>query len=179
MKKSLNLLQELVRKCAILWDDQMATTASVAIQNMTAHANEWKWEQFNPYLEILNDMKALRPDNHVIAWAHSEAKMIIDNHFMSFEFGEEGIKYEDLVLGTIYATDFKGQGTYVFRHSSLPRNNWLRIGERSDVTFIQQGTNNFKPINGHEKFRKPTNEEYNKFIEKENNMTHKIDYNSF
>lgn len=176
MKKSLNLLQELVRKCAKLWDDQMAITASVIIQNMAAHANEWKWEQFNPHLEILKGMKGLRPDNHVIAWAYSETKMIVDGHFMSLDFDEkkelsveanETFKYEQLVLGVVYATDKEEGNTFIFRHTLRQRCDWLHIIRGTKFHFMKQGLANFAPINGFIKFRSPTMKEFAMFADKE------------
>jgi hypothetical protein len=85
MKKFLIQLSDLVRECGKIWDDQMAVSASVLIQNMAYNANTWKWEQFEPYLKILKQMTELRPDNHTIQWAYSEARMEIDAHFMSKE----------------------------------------------------------------------------------------------
>jgi hypothetical protein len=83
MKKFLNNLSDLLRECSKIWDDNMVVTASVLIQNMAFHANDWKPEQFEPYLNILRLMSELRPDNHTIQWAYSEARMEIDGYFMT------------------------------------------------------------------------------------------------
>lgn len=83
MKKFLNQLSELVRDCGRIWDDQMIISASVLIQNMAFHAGDWEWKQFDPYLDILKRMTDLRPDNHTLSWAYTEAKMEIDGHFMN------------------------------------------------------------------------------------------------
>jgi hypothetical protein len=85
MKKFLNNLSKLVGDCGNIWDSQMAISASVIIQNMAYHADEWEWNQFRPYLSILKQMSELRPDDHTIQWAYSEAKMEIEAHFMSIE----------------------------------------------------------------------------------------------
>ena len=61
----------------------MVISARVVVQNMAFYADEWSREQFDPYLDILKQMKEYDFSNHVLQWAYHEAYMIIDGHFMS------------------------------------------------------------------------------------------------
>lgn len=85
MKQELSKLSQLVRKLGDLLDDQMLTTVSVVLHNMAFDSDDKPQSFFDPYLDILEDFKDLRPDYHVLNWTYSEALMIVHGHFLSIE----------------------------------------------------------------------------------------------
>jgi hypothetical protein len=82
MKKELNQLETLLRDLGNLYNNNMVITASVLVQNMAFHADNWKEEEFQPYLSILRKMKEYDEQAHILQWAYDEAYMIICGHFM-------------------------------------------------------------------------------------------------
>lgn len=72
-------------KLSDLMDDQMLTTVSVIIHNMAFESDDKPESFFDPYLDVLQSFKDLRPDHHVLNWVNSEALMIIKGYFLSLE----------------------------------------------------------------------------------------------
>lgn len=89
MKNELVKLYTLLRSWGNLYNDNMTISASVVVQNMAFSADEWSWDEFEPYLDILKQMKGLNKNDHVMQWAYDEAQMIVDSHFMSLELEEQ------------------------------------------------------------------------------------------
>lgn len=85
MKQELSKLSQLVMKLSDLMNDKMLTTVSVIIHNMAFDSDDKPESFFDPYLDVLEDFKGLRPDHHVLDWVHSEALMIVQGHFLSLE----------------------------------------------------------------------------------------------
>ena len=83
MKQQLIQLESLLRDLGNLYTDNMVITASVLVQNMAFHADEWEESQFEPYLSILKKMKEYNEQAHILQWAYDEAYMIVFGHFMS------------------------------------------------------------------------------------------------
>ena len=91
MKKELSQLHDLACAVAEHFNDSRLTTMAVIIQNMKFRAigDTLTWSEFEKPLEVLKLNAIFRPDCHVSQWLYSEAKMIIDGHFMSMEDNEE------------------------------------------------------------------------------------------
>lgn len=88
MKKDLSILSNILISLGDLYQNGMYKTAGVLIQNMSFHADEFREEDFNPYLNILLDMKMFNTENHTLQFAYEEASLIIQGHFMSKDFEE-------------------------------------------------------------------------------------------
>jgi hypothetical protein len=85
MKQELSKLSQLVRKLSDLLDDQMLTTVSVVLHNMAFESDDKPEFFFNPYLDVLESFKDLRPDHHVLSWVNTETLLIVHGHFLSLE----------------------------------------------------------------------------------------------
>lgn len=85
MKTELQKLHNLLTSWGNLYQDNMVISASVVVQNMAFNADEWSWDEFKPYLDILDQMKGYNKHNHVLQWAYDEAFMTIEGYFMSQE----------------------------------------------------------------------------------------------
>lgn len=57
MKKTLSILSNILISLGDLYQDGMYKTAGVLIQNMALNADVFTEEDFNPYLNILLNMK--------------------------------------------------------------------------------------------------------------------------
>lgn len=88
MKKDLSILSNILISLGDLYQNGMYKTASVLIQNMAFNADVFTEEEFNPYLNILLDMKMFNTNNHILQFAYEEASIIIQGHFMSKDFEE-------------------------------------------------------------------------------------------
>lgn len=83
MKKALSILSNILISLGDLYQNGMYKTAGVLVQNMSFCADKFEEEDFNPYLNILLNMKMFNTENHVLQFAYDEASMIIQGHFMS------------------------------------------------------------------------------------------------
>ena len=98
MKKTLSILSNILISLGDLYQNGMYKTAGVLIQNMAFNADEFKEEDFNPYLNILLDMKMFNTENHVLQFAYDEANIIVQGYFMSKYFEDSDDNDSDLEL---------------------------------------------------------------------------------
>jgi hypothetical protein len=87
MKENFIKLENLLRDLGNLYNDQMVITASVLVQNMAFHCENWKdFENYEPYLSILKKMKDFTPSSHILQWAYEEANNIVSYIVMKDSF---------------------------------------------------------------------------------------------
>ena len=98
MKKTLSILSNILISLGDLYQDGMYKTAGVLVQNMSFCADKFEKEDFNPYLNILLNMKMFHTENHVLQFAYDEANMIVQGHFMSKYFEDSDDNDSDLEL---------------------------------------------------------------------------------
>ena len=98
MKKTLSILSNILISLGDLYQNGMYKTAGVLVQNMAFNADVFTEEDFNPYLNILLNMKIFNTENHVLQFAYDEANIIVQGHFMSKYFEDSDDNDSDLEL---------------------------------------------------------------------------------
>jgi hypothetical protein len=89
--KELHQLAKLSRDIANYFDDDMLTTASVIIYNVSftvSLSDSFKESDVEKDLQMLNKMAKYRKDSHCLQWFNTELSNIIYGYFASLDYDD-------------------------------------------------------------------------------------------